>query len=116
MKRMSESKSLTIHDVEIEIAATRDETPVRGNASDLDDPAEARAEENEILKRIDNGEVWAWAVVTVTVRDPVSGLSAGIALEEASYRDEQEFRDDRNFYRMALYALTEINKQFKKSA
>lgn len=45
---------------------TQDDRPVRGNYIVSDDADADRADEDEILRRLDSGDVWAWAVVRVT--------------------------------------------------
>jgi hypothetical protein len=43
-----------------------DDLDVRGNALASGDDAEDRRAEEQILARLDNGDTWAWASVTVT--------------------------------------------------
>ena len=80
---------LTVDDVEWVVEAEQDDLPVRGNAiASGDDEVDKRVEE-EIIERIENGDVWAWA--SVCVRGRFKGLEATTYLGGCCYRDEDEF-------------------------
>ena len=54
--------------IEYRLYIQQDDQEVRGNASAWDDEAENKAYEDAIIERLDSGDVWAWAVVTVEAR------------------------------------------------
>ena len=60
-------KPLTRDEVTIRLIAEPEFLPVEGNASATDDDALDREIAQRILHRLDQGDVWAWAMVTVTV-------------------------------------------------
>ena len=67
-------KPFSREEVSIQIKAEPELIPVEGNASASGDDAFDREVEHNILCRIQQGDVWAWAMVTVTVS---SGLRPG---------------------------------------
>ena len=73
-------------------ATQEDDCPVRGNALASGDDAYDKKVEDEILERLDNGDVWAWAVVEV--RAGYGDLSASDYLGACSYESEKDFRDN----------------------
>lgn len=52
----------------INVSAFQDDTPVRGNVMASGDDAADEAAENEVLARLNDGDIWAWASVTVEAR------------------------------------------------
>lgn len=91
----------------ITLRAEVDDIPVRGNAMASGDDAADQAVENEILARLDNGDVWAWAHVTVTAT--FGGSRQGRAnLGACSYESEADFRRDPYFTDMVREALEEL--------
>jgi hypothetical protein len=63
-------RKLTEADVEFTVRVEQDDTPVRGNAMASGDDAADRECEDEILSRLEAGNVEAWCVLTV--EDPVA--------------------------------------------
>lgn len=59
------TKRLTLDDVTWTLTAEVDSTPVHGNASATGDEDADRKYEDYILRRLDRGDEWAWACVTV---------------------------------------------------
>ena len=102
-------RELTASDVRFTLTAEADETPVRGNALASGDDAEDRAAEDAILARLDRGDVWAWAVVTV--RATWRGYSAEAHLGCCSYDDEARFRADPYFADLCAEALSALNDE-----
>ncbi len=76
---------------ETTISIGQEHIPVRGNAMASDDAAFNRECEDEILARLDAGDLWAWC--TVRVRVWCGDLYEDEYLGCCSYRDEAEFRD-----------------------
>src|SRR5664279_5141177 len=67
----------------------QDDLEVRGNASAWDDEAENEAYANEIITRLDAGDTWAWAAVTVQAE--FMGISACDHLGACCYKDTADF-------------------------
>lgn len=61
-------RELTQDEVRFSLEAHEDDTPIRGNILDSGDPEVDRKVETELILRRANGDVWAWAVVTVTAQ------------------------------------------------
>ena len=87
-----------------------EETPVRGNAMASGDDVEDKKIEDAILARLDQGDVWAWADVTVTAKVTFEGevFTARASLGCCSYRDEAEFAADGYFGDMCKEARDEL--------
>ena len=77
---------------EFVLRADQDHMRVRGNAMASGDDAEDRACEDEILGRLDDGDVWAWALVTVTCKYRGWSVMGRAYLGGCTYRDEEDFR------------------------
>lgn len=93
----------------VRVSAEQDDAPVRGNAMASGDSALDRRVEDQILARLDDGDVWAWASVTVEVR--WMGLVAREYLGCCSYRDEAEFRADGYYSDMVRACLSDLDAQ-----
>lgn len=76
------------------LTAEQDDIPVRGNAMASGDDAADRECEDEILARLDAGDVWAWAHVTVMCTCDDCGAMGEDNIGACSYADESEFRAD----------------------
>lgn len=87
-----------------------EETPVRGNAMASGDGALDAKVEDEILARLNAGDVWAWADVTVTAKVTFEGevFTARASLGCCSYRDEAEFMADGVYDDMCKEAREEL--------
>lgn len=97
-------------DVEIEVIAEQDDCPVRGNALVSGDDETDRNCENEILRRLDNGDVWAWALVEVKVT--LNGESESDYLGCCCYKDESDFRRNSGyFYDMLTGCLERLESE-----
>jgi hypothetical protein len=59
-------RKLTASEVTFTIELEQDDTPVRGNVMCSDEPELDREAEDEIIARLDNGEIEAWCGVVVT--------------------------------------------------
>ena len=59
-------RKLTEKDVTFTLRVEYETLPVRGNVMASEDSAFDKECEDEILKRLDSGDVWAWAWVEVT--------------------------------------------------
>jgi hypothetical protein len=70
----------------------QDNLPIRGNAISTGDPAQDKSVEDELIKRSDRGDVWAWAQVTVIAS--ADGFEGMDHLVGCSYRDTKDFIGD----------------------
>lgn len=100
--------------ITIEIIAEQDDTPVRGNALASDDVAADRACEDEILARLDSGDVWAWAFVRVRVT--CGDFAAEDSLGNCNYADESDFKRGPYYADMLANALDNLQAQLDAAA
>jgi hypothetical protein len=81
------------------VHADLDTNPVRGNACFSGDTDFDRAVETGIINRLDRGDIWAWAYVTVKARVEFNGFicegEAGLGC--CSYENQEEFENDSYF-------------------
>ena len=78
---------------EVEFSLTVEEEtliPVRGNAMHSDDEGMDREYEDRILERLEVGDIWAWA--SVTVRASWGGFEGDDSVSGCNYKDEKDFR------------------------
>ena len=102
-------KPLTREEVTVRLQAEPEFVQVEGNASASGEDAFDREVEQGILSRLEQGDVWAWAAVTVTVS--WGPFSASDCLGCCSYADEEDFRQpDGYFDDMVDQAIEELNK------
>lgn len=87
---------LTLSEVTVRLSAEMDWAPVRGNALVSGDDAFDKQAEDEVLTRLDQGDIWAWAAVTVTVA--WNGQEASTHVGCCSYRDEADFRQPGGYF------------------
>lgn len=100
------------NDIVWEVIAEADDIPVRGNAMCSDDPSFDKECEDEILARLEQGDVWAWAYVKV--RGTYKGiLSAEATLGACNYANEAEFLADEAGYfgSMKMEVIDALNRQ-----
>lgn len=100
-----EPRELTADDVEFSITTLREDINVR------EDMALGEwIEEEELValeKRLELGDEWAWCVVKVTAT--WKGLEGDDFLGEASYADENAFKDSGYYQDMRVTALQDLN-------
>jgi len=96
-------------DIEYTLEVQPDDVPVRGNAAASGDDVEDRAVEDEILRRLDAGDVWAWCLVTVRARLEVDGerFTGYASLGACNYDGEQDWRAS-NWVDMKAEALDDL--------
>ena len=101
-------KPITREESDIRVLAEPDFIPVEGNAYVSGDDDFDREVEHNILCRLHQGDVWAWAAVTVVAR---WGSFEGKAhLGCCSYADEADFRQpDGYFDDLVAEALEMLN-------
>ena len=101
-------KPLTREEVSVRLEAEPELVPVEGNACASGDDDFDRQVEHNILARLQQGDVWAWAAVTVTVS--WGPFSASDHLGCCSYAGEEDFRMPGGYFDdMIAQALDELN-------
>lgn len=78
------------------IEVEQDDIPVRGNASATDDHEADKKLEDEIIRRLNQGDVWAWASVCVIAE--CEGFIGKAYLGGCCYEDEADFTRDDGYY------------------
>ena len=102
-------RSISREEAAVRVLAEPDLVPVEGNACASGDEQFDREVERNILCRLQQGDVWAWAAVTVSVT--WNGFEGSSSLGCCSYADEKDFRQpDGYFDDMVEEALAELNK------
>jgi hypothetical protein len=100
-------KTLDIKDIHFTIEVEQDDIPVRGNAIASGDDIFDCKVENEIIQRLDNGDVWAWA--SVKVIGTYKGLSSCEYIGACSYENEAEFKADGYYDDICYDILCKLN-------
>lgn len=74
--------------------------PVRGNAMASGDDVLDKKVEDEILARLEWGDVWAWCTVIVTAQVEIDGevFRGRDSLGCCSYKDEKDFKHPEGYY------------------
>ena len=107
-------KPLTREEVTVRLKAEPEFVPVEGNACASGDDAFDREVEHNILCRIQQGDVWAWAAVTVTVS--WGPFAASDHLGCCSYADEKDFRQPGGYFDDVVdVALDELNATVRET-
>ena len=84
-------------EVTFSIEVEPDETPVRGNACASGDDELDRETEDEITRRVNNGDVWAWACVRVVATcEGFRGESS--YLGGCRYKGERDFSEPGGYF------------------
>lgn len=83
----------------VTLEAEQEHIPVRGNAMASGDDEQDRAVEDEIIERLNNGDVWAWASVRVAVsHDDIPSIEGDDYLGGCCYADEADFREPGGYF------------------
>lgn len=107
MKKFKESEVDYVLEVEM------DNFPVRGNAIASGDDAEDKRVEDEILSRLNCGDIWAWGTVKVTAL--WNGFEGVDYLGGCSYRDEEDFKQPGGYFEdMKRQALADLKSNIKE--
>lgn len=105
---------MTIEEMEnkynVRINATQDDLPVRGNCIATDDKEFDKTVEDEILERLDGGDVWAWADVEVQATLP-DGRTGSAYLGGCCYEDEADFKRGGYYEGMILNAVEDAESK-----
>ncbi len=86
----------SIDEVEFQIIAHDEHISVRGNAIVSGDDAYDKKVEDEIIGRLDNGDIWAWCCVEVVVK--YKGMKGNDFLGACCYEDEKDFISQSGYY------------------
>lgn len=99
-------------DVTYTLEADYEDIPVKGNAMVSGNDADDKKVEDAIIKRLENGDVWAWAYVKVTAT--WNGLIGVDGLGCCSYADASEFKKPGGHYNdMKARALEDLKLNIK---
>jgi hypothetical protein len=105
-------KKLNKNDINIRITAYPEDIPVKGNAICSGNEDFDQQVESEILERLEQDEVWAWATVCVTAE--WEGLKEEGYLGCCCYADEKEFCQEGGYYEeMVEEAINNLNKRMQ---
>lgn len=104
-------KPLTKDDVKFTLDVEQEDLPVRGNAIESGDKEYDKQVEDEIIARLEQGDIWAWAAVKVS--GSYKGLTAEEWLGGITCDDEENFlKDCADYYNnMCQTVLDNLNKQ-----
>jgi hypothetical protein len=103
---------LTAEDVTFEIEIEDEGFTPRGQFASGDEAD--RQLENEIIKRLDRGDLWAWCCVRVIAR--WNGFEGDVYLGGCSYADEDDFKADGGYYpQLCDEALENLNAEIKRT-
>ncbi len=108
MEKKYTIRKLTKEDVKFRVNAVDDDLPVRGNAQASGNYESDREVEDGIIDRLEGGDVWAWALVTVTAH--WKEFVGQAVLGGCSYKDEADFISSGGYYdQMCEEALKSLN-------
>ena len=102
-------KPLTREEIAIRLKVEPEFVSVEGNAMASGDDAFDREVEQDIVSRVQHGDVWAWAMLTVTASWGLFSCSDHLGC--CSYADEEDFRQAGGYFDdMVDEALQDLNK------
>ena len=99
--------------IRYQIEIEQDDISVRGNAIASGDNATDKAVEDEIIKRLDNGDTWAWCSVCVVAE--AGGVEGRAYLGACSYKDEEDFRAGGYYEQMQKEAKDDLMEQLRRA-
>lgn len=108
------TRSLRADEVFFKIEAEDEDIPVRGNAMCSGDDDADRECEDEIIARLDRGDVWAWCCVKVTAT--WNGWKGVAYLGACSYEDQTDFEAGGYWDDMKHEALNDLNRSIASAA
>jgi len=107
-------KPITCEEATIRVLAEPDPVPVEGNACASGDDDFDREVEHNILCRLYQGDVWAWAAVTIVVA--WGSFEDRTYLGCCSYADENDFKQPGGYFDdMVAEALDELNRTINEA-
>ena len=107
-------RKLTEKDIDITVDAQYEDLQIRGNAIASGDDEYDKTVEDELIRRVETGDVWAWASVSVTAK--FGRFEAVNYLGGCSYKDEADFINNSGYYEdMKDEAIEDLNAQLQKT-
>lgn len=104
-----------ISQVEFSILAEQDDIEVRGNALASGNDQEDKEVEDDIISKLNRGNVWAWA--SVNVKASYKGMEGNDYLGCCSYDSESDFINNSCYYEdMKKAAYNDLIAQIKALA
>ncbi len=108
-------RELKIEEVEFELTVEEEDMPVRGNAMASGDDAADKEVEDEIIERLERGDIYAWFQAKMTAK--WEGFTGVDYLGGCSYTSEKDFMEPGGYYDdMKNQALYDLNKKIKEKA
>ena len=105
-------RTLARTDITIVVSTFPEEIPVKGNAVHSGDDDFDHQVETEILERLEQDDVWAWATVCVSAE--WEGLKEAEYLGCCCYADEEEFRQEGGYFDdMVEEAIRNLNTRLR---
>ena len=101
-------RTLNMQDVSFKLDVEQDDHEVRGNAMASGDDALDKEVEDEILARLNAGDVWAWAYVRVIAT--YKNFKGSEGLGGCSYANQHDFEHGGYYEQMREDALADLNK------
>jgi len=103
--------------IRIELEVYQDDAEVRGNAMCSGCDECDRRYEDEILERLNDGDVWAWATVRVVARyDGINSVYGDNYLGCCTYKDEDDFKRCGYYEDMVSEAESELIAKLEELA
>ncbi len=105
-------RTLTPKEVTIVVTPFPEELPAKGNAICSGDEVFDRKVETEIVTRVENGDIWAWATVCVTAE--WEALKENEYLGCCCYESEEDFRNNSGYFEeMVDQAIISLNTRLQ---
>jgi hypothetical protein len=107
-------RKLDPNEVTFSIDVQLDDTPFHGNAIASGDAYFDKQVENEIIRRLNKGDIWAWACVKVTAE--WNGFCGSDILGGCNYESEADFLADSYYEQMKACALADLQNNIENIA
>jgi hypothetical protein len=105
-------RKLNRDEIQIRITVLPEEIPVKGNAICSGDEDFDQQVEAEILERLAQDDLWAWATVSVTAE--WEGMEEANYLGCCCYANEEEFRQEGGYFDdMVQEAVSNLNLRLR---
>ena len=89
-----------------------EDCPIRGNCIVSDDDELDKQVEDELIKRLESGDLWAWCCLKVVATLPGIDLEGSDGLGECSYENEAQFVQGGGYFDdMCNEALADLTEQ-----
>lgn len=109
-----ELRKLQAAEVKFLLEVTQDDVSPRGNALASGDSEVDKQAEDEILARLQRGDVWAWASVKVTAQ--WQGFLGVAYLGCCTYSNEEEFKLDSYYTQLCNDAMDDLHRSMLQVA